>query len=1369
MKISNNTIKKVISVLIIFALLLQFISSFPVYADSFSGTPGYDLSYNITLKPNKELAWTIARQVMETVDEYNDDVDLTWSYNYFHNQVQKKIVNEYSKQIQMISEKPTCHYKIKYPDGATSGRADLSAKIGNETYIWEVKPVVYGLNQVLRKNTFEKQLDRYINSDPLYRNGCKSGHLFSKEEFNSKEMLFKITYEDAGNGLIVYRFDFLWDKIKEAVPATIWSTILYSLYVQLNSIEINYGNNNVNVPIPVSEYATNEEIIKKIAGNAAIDETLNNISDYVCYMNKIRENLEIQKQEKPVDLGDKVYVDAETATIVYNAAMLICEAQNNYGLLNKLADLLFLPEANKTSMAQLYDSALAIKMALGSILVGTGTEAYYLIDKELFDQIADFLEIWTSAKGSVKNKLNGDSIDLSEINWVAVDPSEVKKSIQKYSNEYSEAEKTVPQRDPLIIDLGEDEIELTDVENGVYFDLDNNGFAEKTAWIGTEDGFLALDVNGNGIIDNGGELFGDKFVMPDGNISKTGFEALSSLDENEDGIIDINDSVYENLRVWVDSDHNGITDENELKPLTEYDIESISLNFEHDGTTNIETGTMKAESSYVTLNTVNKLDTSSKYEIRNAATNELLGNTDCFTLKSEDNEYYQLISTATEQELVDNERYKFVSEGDNTYTIYTSAAGNDEVLGGEGTKWILTPKKKISEFWFVINSADTTHNGDSTVGNVPNLEQALVDDESGELLSLYIDFNYADNIAQKRYYLKQILYNITDSADISPDSRGGNIDARDLHVIEAFMGREFNGVDGSNPNSRAAEILKNIYNNIENNYYTIVNFQSAFGQYMCLFPEVEDENGVKSVYTDAYDNYLKAKINNGENVDVLLYDLGNYLKSFDSINGTNEFKKFSDTYSQISVHYSEIVNLINNTYTYIGTYEDDTISTENGNNFIFGQCGDDIYRGNKGNDMYFFDIYHGDDIIYDNQGANSIIFSNELSTEDYDFSVSANNGFVLTNKYTGNSISLPHFITNPLNYKFIFENLSQTENPLENREIIEGTDGDDTLEAGDGFNIFYGGNGYDTIEGGANIDFMYGGEGNDTLLGRNGTNIMFGESGDDVIYDGDDSSYLNGGDDNDMLYGGGGADVLDGGAGNDYLQGDHGNDTYVFGKGYDVDTVAASSDLHTIIIHNYRVSDMNNIRETNNDLVINFGNNTGDTLIVSAFFDYNSNRDYNFIFDDGTILGQYDIVAKTAPIVGTESDDYLFGTNEADTIDGIEGNDNLCGGNGEDTYIFGKGYAQDTINEWGSDHSYIELKDINSDEVTVSDQWGSNLVVSVNDTEDILTISNFKWGQATYTFKFADGAEGYVDKNTWQLILTKQPDTIENEIVNLVS
>lgn len=87
------------------------------------------------------------------------------------------------------------------------------------------------------------------------------------------------------------------------------------------------------------------------------------------------------------------------------------------------------------------------------------------------------------------------------------------------NDRYGDSGKTPAPRDPLIIDLGKKGIELTNVENGVHFDIDKNGFAEKTAWTDGEDGFLVLDRNGNGFIDDGGELFSDQVVMKNGEIS----------------------------------------------------------------------------------------------------------------------------------------------------------------------------------------------------------------------------------------------------------------------------------------------------------------------------------------------------------------------------------------------------------------------------------------------------------------------------------------------------------------------------------------------------------------------------------------------------------------------------------------------------------------------------------------------------------------------------------------------------------------------------------------------------------------------------------------------------------------------------------
>ena len=115
----------------------------------------------------------------------------------------------------------------------------------------------------------------------------------------------------------------------------------------------------------------------------------------------------------------------------------------------------------------------------------------------------------------------------------------MKRNIDSESARLRDASRIVVNRDPLALDLGGEGFDLTTVDGGVYFDLDNNGFAEKTAWVGAEDGFLVLDRNYNGNIDNGSELFGDQVWLSDGFVSVSGFDALKDLDSNGDGIIDV--------------------------------------------------------------------------------------------------------------------------------------------------------------------------------------------------------------------------------------------------------------------------------------------------------------------------------------------------------------------------------------------------------------------------------------------------------------------------------------------------------------------------------------------------------------------------------------------------------------------------------------------------------------------------------------------------------------------------------------------------------------------------------------------------------------------------------------------------------------
>jgi len=85
------------------------------------------------------------------------------------------------------------------------------------------------------------------------------------------------------------------------------------------------------------------------------------------------------------------------------------------------------------------------------------------------------------------------------------------------------------------------------------------------------------DINGDGAINDGSELFGEGTTLSNGTKARDGFEALADLDENGDGIVDAADSGFASLKVWQDLNADGVTDQGELKSLSELGIESLSV------------------------------------------------------------------------------------------------------------------------------------------------------------------------------------------------------------------------------------------------------------------------------------------------------------------------------------------------------------------------------------------------------------------------------------------------------------------------------------------------------------------------------------------------------------------------------------------------------------------------------------------------------------------------------------------------------------------------------------------------------------------------------------------------------------------------
>jgi hypothetical protein len=142
---------------------------------------------------------------------------------------------------------------------------------------------------------------------------------------------------------------------------------------------------------------------------------------------------------------------------------------------------------------------------------------------------------------------------------------------------------------PILIDLDGGGFKLTGANDPVRFDLNADGYPEATGWTerGSETAFLVLDLNSDGRIVDGRELFGNHTLMPDGEKAANGYVALEVYDEpahggNGDGLISALDTIYPKLQFWIDYNHNGRTDPGELVSLEAAGVESIDLRYREE-------------------------------------------------------------------------------------------------------------------------------------------------------------------------------------------------------------------------------------------------------------------------------------------------------------------------------------------------------------------------------------------------------------------------------------------------------------------------------------------------------------------------------------------------------------------------------------------------------------------------------------------------------------------------------------------------------------------------------------------------------------------------------------------------------------------
>jgi trimeric autotransporter adhesin len=905
----------------------------------------------------------------------------------------------------------------------------------------------------------------------------------------------------------------------------------------------------------------------------------------------------------------------------------------------------------------------------------------------------------------------------------------IKKAVQQSSGG------TPVGTDPLVIDLDRDGLELTRQEDGVYFDIDNDGFAEHTGWVGGDDGLLARDLNGNGKIDSQSELFGAATV--------SGFTALAALDSNGDGVINASDTGFGTLRVWRDLNGNGVTDAGELKTLAESGISSISLATSAPASTTILGNTIRA---VATVNfTSGQTSTISDVVLENNQLDSVfLGN--------------GTVSTAAGASL----KLKGYGNTTNLDVAMTNDAGLLTLVNG-------FKGMSASSSWDTLKAAadDILFRWAGVSGVTPTAMTSAFDLQKLAFLEAFSGNQLTPRDAQGNPSLTGINELVAAWDDI--------LDRMTIRLaaqgpLAAVFGNLALDVATDTFNAPASTTLADIYTRALQQLSTtpataLTQWTTNWGPMLDAFSDVLVRSNGIGVHTD--------------------YEVASLVRAM--------------TLTPTALTLVQLVGGLHLDGVIIGTAGNDSLtddSVRDTTTFV-GDAGNDTMSGGYHQDVYVFGSNFGQDTIIETGGAGTsgdrIRFST-LNASDVHFARVGNDLVITVNNSTDTITIKDQYAMPTIIY---LSAQAVLDNGIEDVQFADGTvmgwleigaavgmgtAASETLTGTGRSDQLQGGLGNDVLLGGDSGDlYVYNvGDGNDTitdvmtfkllstpdmvaLLGGftpedlryervadgNDLKITFANTSGSIVltnqffYDqyGYHSNYatnsrievigLDGGlglnwievqqnviatyttDANDITYGFGTGDSFGWSKGNDLLIGFDGGDTYNFGRGAGQDIIDDRSQFDIASITSQIGSDgdfsqpdavtfdagltLANLTFTRvagtDDLRISI-NGTTDTLTIKGQFSvYNipsifsfislgqvwSNRVEEFKFADGSSLTWQQVLALTNQ--GTAGNDVLYGAFNSDTLEGKAGNDYLQGQEEADTYVFGRGDGQDIVED----------------------------------------------------------------------------------------
>ena len=813
--------------------------------------------------------------------------------------------------------------------------------------------------------------------------------------------------------------------------------------------------------------------------------------------------------------------------------------------------------------------------------------------------------------------------------WTNADPMGVVPLPQPDStvNDYwRDAIAWTPPRDPLAIDLDGDGIETLGVgANPILFDHNADGIKTGTGWLKGDDAWLTLDRDGNSQVDSGRELFGVDTEISVGNQTRTattGFEALASLDANADGLFDVSDAAFTQVRLWQDLNQDGISSANELSTLSSQGIQSISLNVSTT-TTDLGNGNSVTGTATVTRSNGSTTGVSSV-----AVAAEAAGN-----LSLVDNPFYREFTdtiswTAAAKALPEMRGSGVVRDLREAMSLGTSASSNlvsrlqtyaaahtrqeqmalvDELISAWTSTAASHPDaqaRQMASQWTILSrsgEATTTADFEEAFGaqldargmDWRSLLLDVLTDASKSLVPLQqmlVDAGLAKglsraSIAHSTVGSVPILEYWTLSAwDVFAASRPDL--ARKVEALEVFNGQGVNNwrVFRSSPGAqRNAEflvdtfstahdyVLLKAYDALRESVYEGLVVQTRLRPYLDSIELVIDE-GIRFDTTALAAKLDAYKAQDERNALIDLIELNHYaLQSlqaagYDSLGQLRTWAEtipagstLAATLAEFSVIGAAASSGTANDDIFLGSGNGNTFRAGDGNDIVDGSIGTDFLNGENGDDTLLG--HEGDDTLQG--GAGDDVYTGGIGNDSLTDSSRSSADIYRFNRGDGNDVIVDH-------------------GGIDRIELGEGITEDDVTVRVVGTDLTVNLNTGDSLRWGSAVDYSSGATSDihaleyirfansttwdfariklEAVKGTGAADSIKGFSNDEMISGGAGDDSLRGRDGNDTLLGGAGADWILGEAGNDVLDGGDGDDSLEGGAGNDVYVASSGQD-----------------------------------------------------------------------------------------------------------------------------------------------------------------------------------------------------------------